>query len=481
MEEMLKDGIEHLKDYSGKRFHVIGIGRSGVGVANLLNRLGADVSISDNNDRKKVDRFLKDMSDDVKVFTGVQDRGLIADIDGLILSPGVPKEIDVVEEALSRSIEVTGEIELSYRIIKQHSVLTGYGVRWFGITGTNGKSTTATLLHEMLKKAGNTCSLTGNIGYALSHEAMRLIEDRERQSEDMTRIDIVLELSSFQLELVRDLTLDFSALLNVTSDHLDRYRDMDHYAAAKSAIFRNQGADNYAVINADDGIAVDLSDTCRAQKYYVSTQKEVRGAYAKDGAVYINTEEVPQLLIDSSAIRIAGLHNLYNSMVAALMALISGSAVSTTISSLKEFPGLEHRLEFVAEENGVTFYNDSKGTNVGAVIKSLESFDNNVILIAGGRDKNGDFSLLIPYVKNRVKKIVLIGEASEKIKNALQDVVAIERAASLRDAVVTSYASATAGDTILFSPACASFDMFRDYEDRGRQFKEMTKELLRGN
>jgi UDP-N-acetylmuramoylalanine--D-glutamate ligase len=481
MEKMLKGDIQQLEDYSGRRFHVIGIGRSGVGAANLLNRLGAEVSISDINDREQVDRYLNDISDDINVSTGVQDKGLISDIDGLILSPGVPREIDVVEEALGRSIEVTGEIELSYRVIKLLSERAGFRVRWFGITGTNGKSTTTTLLYEMLKKEGKKCSLSGNIGYPLSNEAIRLMEIAEQKSEEMTPIDIVLELSSFQLELIRDLSLDFSALLNVTSDHLDRYRDMDHYAEAKSGIFMNQGANSYAVINADDNIAVNLSNKCRAKKYYVSTMTEVNGAYEKDGSVYISTGDTPEFLMGSSEIRIAGLHNRYNSLVAALLASLAGNSDRATVSALKEFPGLEHRLEFVAEKSGVKFYNDSKGTNVGAVIKSLESFEKNVILIAGGRDKNGDFSLLIPFVKNRVKKIVLIGEAAEKIRNALQHVVAIERATALRDAVATAHASATDGDIILLSPACASFDMFRDYEERGRKFKELTRELLRGN
>ncbi|MEE9524771.1 MAG: UDP-N-acetylmuramoyl-L-alanine--D-glutamate ligase [Thermodesulfovibrionales bacterium] len=478
---MLGNDIERLKEYSGRRFHVIGIGRSGVGVANLLDRLGADVSISDIKDREQVDRYLNHISDGIGVFTERQDKGLISDIESLVLSPGVPGEIDIVEEAIGRSIEVTGEIELSYRIIKLLSERAGFRVRWFGITGTNGKSTTTTLLYEMLKKEGRDCSLSGNIGYPLSNEAIRLIEKAEQLSEEMSQVDIVLELSSFQLELIKDLSLGFSALLNVTSDHLDRYRDIDHYAEAKSGIFMNQGANSFAVINSDDRIAVDLSNKCRAKKYYVSTMSEVKGAYAKDGSVYINMGDNPELLISSDEIRIAGLHNLYNSLVAALLAYLAGVAIETIASVLTEFPGLEHRLEFVAEKNGVHFYNDSKGTNVGAVIKSLESFEKNVILIAGGRDKNGDFRALAPFVKERVKKIVVIGEAASNIQNALQKVVPVENAISLREAVSLAYDSASPGDTVLLSPACASFDMFRDYEDRGRKFKELTNELLRGN
>ncbi len=479
MEVMLKNYSHMIGEYAHKRYHVIGIGRSGVGIANLLAGLGAHVRLSDTKDREELDTYLDKIGEGIHVITGRQDNAMLSDIDCLVLSPGVPQDSEVVSGAVSRGIEVVGEIELSYRVTMSLAENTGHKVRWFGITGTNGKSTTATLLYEMLRRGERNCVLSGNIGYPLSAEVEKLLKKPGLPDND--ELDIVLELSSFQLEIIRDFKLDISALLNITADHLDRYEDIGHYADAKAGIFNNQDKNDYAVINADDPLSVKISRNCSARKYFMSASKEVEGAYAKDGYVYIQYDGKAVKLMAISDIRIAGLHNLYNSLTAVLMASVAGLSDEDIVDALKEFSGLEHRLEFAGETGGIKFYNDSKGTNVGAVVKSLESFDSNVILIAGGRDKNGDFASLIPYVKNRVKKVVVIGEASEKIKSILEKTVPVEMAVTLKDAVSEALAAAENGDIVLFSPACASFDMFRDFEDRGRQFKQITRELLRGN
>ncbi|UCG79200.1 MAG: UDP-N-acetylmuramoyl-L-alanine--D-glutamate ligase [Nitrospirota bacterium] len=462
--------------YKGKRFHIIGIGRSGVGSARLLDILGADVNISDNRDADMLGQYLQDIPENVRTFTGMQDSSLVDNIDCLVLSPGVPRDIDIVKRALESSVDVIGEVELAFSVLKNLSVLCGFDLRWYGVTGTNGKSTTVTLLYEMLKAGGYNASLTGNIGYPLSEKAVELLIAAKNGLE-IGRTDIVLELSSFQLELIRELKLNISSVLNITEDHLDRYEDMTRYADAKSRIFNGQGDLDMAVINADDEMSMEISENCKADKYFVSTRSKVKGIFAMGDVVSLKVNDNIENLCLASEIRTKGIHNLYNSMTAALIAYLAGVSQGIIASVLKEFPGLEHRLETVAIIDGVTVYNDSKGTNVGAVIKSLESFEGGIILIAGGRDKNGDFGSLVPYIKNRVKGLVLIGEAAEKIKKAVIDVIDPQMAGSLKDAVEIALSMAGRGDTVLFSPACASFDMFIDYEDRGRQFKQIVRDI----
>ncbi len=476
MQTLLNVYKEIADSYKGKRFHIIGIGRSGVGSARLLDILGADVNISDNRDADMLGQYLQDIPENVRTFTGIQESSLVDNIDCLVLSPGVPRDIDIVKRALESSVDVIGEVELAFRVLKNLSVLCGFDLRWYGVTGTNGKSTTVTLLYEMLKAGGYNASLTGNIGYPLSEKAVELLIAAKNGLE-IGRTDIVLELSSFQLELIRELKLNISSVLNITQDHLDRYEGMTQYADAKSRIFNRQGDLDMAVINADDEMSMEISENCKANKYFVSTRSKVKGIFAMGDVVSLLVNDNIENLCLASEIRTKGIHNLYNSMTAALIAYLAGVSQGIIASVLKEFPGLEHRLETVAIIDGVTVYNDSKGTNVGAVIKSLESFEGGIILIAGGRDKNGDFGSLVPYIKNRVKGLVLIGEAAEKIKKAVIDVIDPQMAGSLKDAVEIALSMAGRGDTVLFSPACASFDMFIDYEDRGRQFKQIVRDI----
>jgi UDP-N-acetylmuramoylalanine--D-glutamate ligase len=296
---------------------------------------------------------------------------------------------------------------------------------------------------------------------------------------------IVAEISSFQLETIRDFKPRGAAIMNITPDHLDRYHAMDGYTDAKARIFENQGEGDFLILNHDDPETMNLYSKQLVRQrvsmpgiYFFSRKEKVNGLYTRDGVVYCNFQNRgPDTqngeLIMAEEIRIKGVHNLENAMAASAMALLAGCSVKAVQDSLREFPGLEHRLEFVRELQGVQYFNDSKGTNVGAVVKSLESFSSPIVLIAGGRDKSGDFSQLRELVRTRVKALVLIGEAQEKIKRGLGDITDTIMADDLKNAVEISRRKAAIGDVVLLSPACASFDMFAHFEDRGQQFKKI--------
>jgi UDP-N-acetylmuramoylalanine--D-glutamate ligase len=300
----------------------------------------------------------------------------------------------------------------------------------------------------------------------------------------------VVEVSSFQLEAIDSFRPHIASILNITPDHLDRYHSMTEYRDAKAAIYRNQQSGDFLVLNADDPGVLELYNLHfrpavpdMSKVYFFSRTREVEGVYSKDGKVYCNMPDVActAYLIDADEIRIKGVHNLENAMAASAMALLANCPPGAVVESMKEFGGLEHRLELVRELEEVTYINDSKGTNVGAVVKSIESFQQPVILIAGGRDKAGDFSALRDLVSQKVRAVILIGEASGKIKDALGDVTDTLMAKDFPEAVTMSRQMAKKGDVVLLSPACASFDMFRDYEDRGRQFKKLVMELKETN
>jgi UDP-N-acetylmuramoylalanine--D-glutamate ligase len=348
----------------------------------------------------------------------------------------------------------------------------------------------------MLREAGFKTLLGGNIGNALSEEIQKAIAEGRPKAEvegkenlNLNLADfVVVEVSSFQLETIDEFRPMGATILNITPDHLDRYHSMAEYGDAKAAIFRNQDEDDFLVLNADDPqIQKVASEKLKVKSekpriFYFSSRDRVKGIYLKDGRLYYHFPDLtpgakPSALIDTDEIRIKGVHNLENAMASAAMALLAGCPPDAVTAALREFPGLAHRLEFVRELDGVRYINDSKGTNVGAVMKSLEGFTSPVVLIAGGRDKAGDFTQLRPLIKGRVKALVLIGEAAEKIKGALGDLTETVLAADMRDAVNRARGMTSGGDAVLLSPACASFDMFRDFEDRGEQFKKIVRGL----
>ena len=475
----------------GKNIIVVGLGRSGVGAANLLSELGAYVTVTDRKPKEELRDFTESLNHSVRLALESHPENLFLSADMIVISPGVPLDILPISKAKEKGISILGELELAYQIASNQSLRPYSGVskvsnqiRFLAITGTNGKSTTTTLLNLMLKKAGFRTILGGNIGNALTDEIYKALGILRH-----THLDyIVAEVSSFQLESTRDFRPKGAVILNITPDHLDRYHSLDEYYYTKTRIFENQKEDDFLLLNADDPETINLaSEKLKARNekpriFYFSRKKEVDGIYFKDGQIYCNFPDSSiscrhSSLINADEIKIKGVHNLENAMAASAMALLAGSPVEAIRNSVREFIGLEHRLELVREIGGVRYFNDSKGTNVGAVVKSLESFKNSIILIAGGRDKAGDFSLLRDLVREKVKTLVLIGEASEKIKKSLGDLTETVTAKDLREAINISHGIAKKGDIVLLSPACASFDMFIDFEDRGRQFKKIVMEL----
>ncbi|MFO0752307.1 MAG: UDP-N-acetylmuramoyl-L-alanine--D-glutamate ligase [Thermodesulfovibrionales bacterium] len=476
-------------DVKGKAVTVLGLARSGVGAARLLERLGARVTVTDRKSPQELAPYLVRLGPGIRQVLGEHPPELFEAASLVVVSPGVPLTLAPLQRAAEKGVRIVGELELAYQAVAQGLCRVACGEdrppAFLAVTGANGKSTTTTLLYEMLKENGNGVLVGGNIGNALTEEILKAEETACRRSPAVD--SIVVEVSSFQLETIETFRPRGAAILNITPDHLDRYRSMEEYVGAKCRIFENQETDDFLVLNADDPVAASLetkkpgSTRKGPRVFFFSRQREVRGAYYRDGLIRFALPEPAQVsssfVLDPASFRIRGVHNIENAMAASLMALLSGCSGDAVRRALAAFPGLEHRLEFVRERSGVQFINDSKGTNVGAVIKSLESFSSPVVLIAGGRDKDGDFTLLRPLVAERVKALVLIGEAKEKIRKAAGGGKEVFMTDDFGAAVRKARDYAAPGDVVLLSPACASFDMFRDFEDRGRQFKKIVEEL----
>jgi len=488
-----------------KNILVFGLAESGVGASNLLASLGAKVTVTDRKSKEALMKYVERLLPAVRLSLGghPEQLGILQGVDMIVLSPGVPPDIQPLKKAKEMGIKIIGELELAYQVINsKFKIQSSKFPKFLAITGTNGKSTTTTLLNEMLNKGGFRTILGGNIGNALTEEIYKI----QKSEEICPRINlknppispllkggeggfdfVVVEVSSFQLEAIEMFMPAGASILNITRDHMDRYHSMERYKDAKAQIFANQQEEDFLVLNADDPETMKVESeklkvkSERPETFYFSRKKAVEGVYFKDGVIYSNFNSslltLNSQLINADEINIKGVHNLENAMAASAMALLAGCPADAVVAALKEFKGLEHRLELVREFEGVDYINDSKGTNIDAVIKSLESFSTPVILIAGGRDKDGDFSLLSSLVKSRVKKLVLIGEAREKIKEFLGGLTETVFANNLKEAVMISRKSASKGDVVLLSPACASFDMFRDYKDRGEQFKKIVKGL----
>jgi len=446
---------------AGKRVTVIGLARSGVAACKLLAAHGAEVRGSDARPAEALAADLADLRQrGVVLETGGHTPASFRDADLVVISPGVPTGLPLLASARERGIPVWGEVELASRLTE---------ARFLAVTGTNGKSTTTCLVGAMLQAAGIPSVVAGNIGTALSEVVPALTRDHW----------VVAELSSFQLETIVSFRPRIALLLNLAPDHLDRYADAEDYYRAKARIFENQGPEDAAVLNAEDPLVPVYARDLRARPLFFSRTRAVEeGACLREGQIVLRRAGQAAAVCPAGAVRILGLHNLENGLAAAAAAAAAGAPPAAIGAALREFPGLPHRLEPVGERNGVRFINDSKGTNVGAVQKSLESFARGVILIAGGKDKGGDFAPLRPLLESRVKRLLLLGEAAGTIREQLRGACPMETVATLEEAVRRGAALAEAGDTVLLSPACASFDMFRDFEQRGDVFRRAVQELL---
>jgi UDP-N-acetylmuramoylalanine--D-glutamate ligase len=429
--------------------------RSGIAAARALHALGARVTVTDRKPLDQLDEQVKALgAAGVTIEAGGHPDRIFFETDLIVLSPGVPK-IAPILEAQRHGVRVISELELAWQLSDAPYV---------GITGTNGKSTVTTLVGLMLARAKRKVLVAGNIGNALT-EDIALLRDQDW---------IVAELSSFQLEDIVTFRPRIAAILNVTQDHLDRYHSIDEYGEAKARIFLNQRKEDLLVLNFDDPLV--KSYALRTSATVVPFSRRLRfnpGACVLKGYLAVNNKRI----LPVKEIRITGVHNLENSLAAAALAISAGADVKSVAAVLREFSGLEHRLEFVRKKGGITYINDSKGTNVGAVVKSVEGFTQPVILIAGGLDKGSDFSPLYGLFKQKVKLLILIGKAADKMAKTLGTSTETVFAKTLQDAVRLASKRAERGDVVLLSPACASFDMFKDFEDRGRQFKDAVMNL----
>lgn len=441
----------------GKKILVVGLGKSGLAAAEFLHARGARVTANDAQPEEKIAVALRLKEQGIKLVAGSHPTSLFENADLIVASPGVPLALECFQNAKAIGVPIISEIELAARFLRG---------RLIGITGSNGKTTTTTLLGEVLQQAGLPTQVGGNIGTPL----ISLVETS--RDDGFT----VIELSSFQLEAVESLHLFAAVLLNITPDHLDRYDSMEAYAAAKANIFRNQTPEDLAVLNADDERVAAMPT--KAHKTFFSCKRELdAGLFLRGDEVIARANDVERVLISRSEIGIRGAHNLENVMATLAVGLACGAAPDAMRASIRNFKGVEHRLEFVAEINGVKFYNDSKATNVDSTIKALEAFDKGVIVILGGKDKGGDYAPLVPLVQSRCEHVILIGAAADKIATALQNAKPLHRATTLPNAVQLGRELANAGEVVLLAPACASFDMFDNYEHRGRVFKEAVMQL----
>ena len=446
----------------GKRITVIGIGRSGVAAAQVLRAEGVDVFVSDAKPEQKVISFANELKRlGIPYETGGHtSRALEAD--NIVISPGVPPNIGILEQARGRGITIIGEIELAYRL---------HPANWVAITGSNGKTTTTTLCGEIVKHGLTVPScVVGNIGTAASG----IMRDFPEQGV------VVAEISSFQLETTRQFKPWIAAVLNLTPNHLDRYGDPEAYYAAKRRIFDNMDKNGWAVLNADDSRlaqwADQLSDqmnVCRFSLKPITGE----GAWLEDGWLCYRIKGQNGRWIRADKTGLKGPHNTSNQLAAAAMAKLAGVNDQAIASVLSVFSGVEHRLEFVRERSGVRYYNDSKATTMESLVVALRSFREPVQLIAGGRDKGSCFAEIRDEIARHCKRVILIGEAAEKMAVAWKGTTVLERADSLASAVTMAANEAQTGEAVVLSPACASYDMFEDFEDRGRQFKMLVGQL----
>lgn len=452
-------------DLTDKKVGVVGTGVSGMGAVKLLSETSADITLYDGNDKADRDEILKKIPDDcdLRLIIGEMPDEVVKETDLLVISPGVPIDSDIVKLFEKENVPVWGEIELAYNFEKGTV---------FAITGTNGKTTTTTLVGEIMKKYNNQTFVVGNIGNSYTSEVLKTTKDSYT----------VAEISSFQLETIREFAPKGSAILNITPDHLNRHYTMENYAAVKESITKNQWKvreDDYCVLNYDDKVLREFGKTIKNPVYFSRKEKPSKGAYL-DGRIiryFDGKDDYEVMSVDD--MHLFGNHNYENVMAAIAMTIEAGVPLNIIINVIKDFMGVEHRIEYVRDKNGVRYYNDSKGTNPDSSIKALEAMSRPTILIAGGYDKHSEFDEFIEAFDNKVKLMVLLGQTADKIEETAvrHGFTNIIKTDSLEKAVKICAENAVSGDVVLLSPACASWGMFKNYEERGKLFKEYVNSL----
>ncbi len=447
---------------SKKKVLVFGSGISGIGACRLLEQVDKDVILYDGNASLDADKIREQLGNVSKaeVVLGELSEEIIDSLELVVMSPGVPTDLPIVESMREKAIPIWGEIELAYHYGKGDVL---------AITGTNGKTTTTALLGEIMKNYKESVYVVGNIGNPYTTVAL-----------DMTRESIaVAEVSSFQLETIHSFCPKVSAILNITPDHLNRHHTMENYIAAKEDIAKNQSADDVCVLNYEDNVTRKFGETLQCQVLYFSSQRKLEKGIYLDGGniIYKNDEEMLVCHVDE--LQILGTHNHENVMAASAMALSYGVPIEVVRDTVKSFAGVAHRIEFVCEKNGVAYYNDSKGTNPDAAIKGIQAMNRKTLLIGGGYDKNSEYEEWIQSFDGKVKHLVLLGQTREKIAESarrvgFEDIILVD---TLEEAVRTCAGLATPGDAVLLSPACASWGMFKNYEERGDKFKDFVLQL----
>lgn len=442
----------------GRKTLVLGAGKSGIASAKFLAERGATVALHDKKEIESWSEAAKSLKDQkIGLIGGNLPSWLLDQIDLVVISPGVPTNTIPARYVDRKDGEVIGEVELAYRFMKGRIV---------GITGSNGKTTTTSLIGEILKNAGIETQVGGNIGTPL----LSLAESSTEKTWT------VAELSSFQLETIRDFRPNVAVATNVTPNHMDRYDFFVDYAMAKHRLFMNQTAEDTAILNADDETTASWADNLRARVVLFSTAKELNeGVFLRGRDLILRDGAAEKVLTTRDRIFLRGIHNVQNVLAAFAAGIACGASIDSIRETVANFRGVEHRLEFVEEIAGVKFYNDSKATSVDATLKALEALaeePGKIVLILGGRGKNAPYAPLADLIEKKVRKLVLIGEDANNIESQLRNYAEIVRAASMREAVEKSFNAAETGDSVLLAPACASFDMFGSFEERGKSFKD---------
>jgi UDP-N-acetylmuramoylalanine--D-glutamate ligase len=451
----------NMKQFEQKRILIVGMAKSGIAAANVLKKLHAHVTITDLKTSEKLGALVDEAAPFADDFILGRMPEHAEAYDLIVMSPGVPMDIALVQEANAKHVEVIGEIEMAYRLCEGSFI---------GITGTNGKTTTTALTGEIFEAAHRDHFVVGNIGLPAVSKALAATPETM----------MITELSSFQLESIHAFKPHIAAVINITPDHLNRHKTMANYIAAKARVFENQTGDDFAVLNADDALVSALAQQIKSKIIYFSLERVLdEGVFIENDVFVVAINGIRTKIADVSDLMIPGRHNRQNALVAIAIAFLSGIAPDVIRETLKTFKGVEHRIAYVSTVNDRVFYNDSKGTNPDSTLCAIAAMTRPAVMIAGGMDKGSSFDLLAEAFDGRIKALVLLGETREKIKAAaehagFENCYIVE---NMEEAVEKAYALSAPGDAVLLSPACASWDMYPNFEARGLHFKACVKSI----